>query len=135
MTILKMGTTLVAASIVLATANTALADNGRFVMEKSDQGYVRMDTQTGAMSICETKQDQVVCKMAADERAAFDEDIKALEDRIAALEQRLDDAPISMFREPNGLPSQEEFERGLGYMEQFMRRFMGLAKELEEDRT
>ncbi len=130
-----MGTALVAASIVLTTANLALADNGRFVMEKTEHGYVRMDTQTGAMSICETKHDQIVCKMAADERAAFDEDIKILEDRIAALELRLENMPMSMLREPNGLPSQEEFERGLGYMEQFMRRFMGLAKELEEDRT
>ena len=73
--------------------------------------------------------------MAADERAAFDDDVKALEDRIVALEQRLDSSPMPLLREPNGLPSQEEFERGLGYMEEFMRRFMGLAKELEEDQT
>lgn len=125
----------VGATVLMLLASNALAQNGRFMMEKTDQGYIRMDTQTGAMSICEAVDGQIVCKMAADERAAFDDDIQALEDRIAALEQRLDGGMPLMQREGSGLPSEEEFERGLNYMEQFMRRFMGLAKELDEEES
>lgn len=119
-----------AASTLLVGA--AFAENGRFLMEKTEQGYVRMDTQTGAMSICETSNGQIVCKMAADERAAFDADIKALEERVAALEKQMSGGMALSQRGNDGLPSEEEFERGLGYMEKFMRRFMGLAKELDE---
>ena len=126
---------IIGAFITLPFIGTVQAENGRFMMEKTDQGYIRMDTQTGAMSICEAQDGQIVCKMAADERAAFNDDIQALEDRIAALEQRLDGGARLFSNENNGLPSDEEFERGLGYMEEFMRRFMGLAKELDNDES
>jgi hypothetical protein len=125
--------TIFAALFTALTATSAIADNGRYVMVKVEKGYVRMDTQSGAMSMCQTQDDQIICKMAADERAAFNEDIAALEDRIAALEEKFaGGAPLAS---KDGLPSDEEFERGLGYMEKFMRRFMGIAKEFGESET
>ena len=45
-------------------------------------GYVRMDTQTGEMSICEEKSGQLVCKMAADERTAFQDEIDRLQTEL-----------------------------------------------------
>lgn len=125
---------IVAGAVITTLFSTAaLAENGRYVMEKTENGYVRMDTQSGAMSICQTQNDQIICKMAADERAAFNEDISALEDRVAALEERISGGVAVANKD--GLPSDEEFERGLGYMEKFMRRFMGIAKEFDEPET
>lgn len=117
-------------AVALAAA-PALAQEqpGRYVMEKTDDGYVRMDTQSGDISICNTKGDQIVCKMAADERTAFQDELATLQDRVAALESRLDGGAMPAARD--GLPSEEEFEKGLSYMERFMRRFMGIAKEFE----
>ena len=126
---------MIGAVITLPLIGTALAVSGRFIMEKTNEGYIRMDTQTGAMSICEAEKGQIVCKMAADERAAFDGDIKALEERIATLEQRLESGSNLFSHNGNGLPSEEEFERGMGYMEEFMRRFMGIAKERDEEES
>ena len=40
-----------------------------------------MDTQTGEMSICEERSGQLVCKLAADERSAFQDDVDRLEAR------------------------------------------------------
>jgi hypothetical protein len=118
-------------------ATGAQAQEQRFTIQQTDNGYVRMDSETGQMSICTITSDQLVCKMAADERAAFDADMVALEDRIAALEAKIggNSAPAA-----DGLPSEEEFEQTLSYMERFMRRFMGIVedftdKEPAPDRT
>ena len=71
-----------------------------------------------------------VCTMAADERAAFQDTLDELEARVALLERRLGiGAGDAIGRD--GLPDPEEFERGLGYMEEFMRRFMGVLEEFE----
>ncbi len=131
-------------SIAIATAAICLpqvvggasAAEDRYRLEKTDNGYVRMDTQTGAMSLCEERSGQLVCKLAADERDAYQDQIeqlqnslKALEDRVSALEK----GRIAM--PPPGLPSEEEFEKGMGYMERFFRRFMGIVKDFENEET
>ncbi|MBO6553744.1 MAG: hypothetical protein JJ926_15045 [Roseitalea sp.] len=117
-------------------AGPVVADAGRYVMEPTEDGFVRMDTETGEMSVCALEGDEVVCRLGADERAAFFDALDALEARVAVLERRLNSGAGSAI-ERDGLPDPEEFERGLGYMEEFMRRFMGIVEEFEgaPDRT
>lgn len=118
-------------------AAQANAQAGRFVMEKTDEGYVRMDTQTGDISVCAMQSGQIVCKLAADERAAFQDELGALEDRIAALEALAGNG--TMAPAADGLPAEEEFERGMDYMERFFERFKGIIESFDEqtpaDRT
>lgn len=114
-----------AAAALLAAAALAgpasAADAGRYVMEKTGEGYVRMDTATGEMSICSERGGQLVCKLAADERAAFQDELDRLEARVSALE---DKAGRTL-----AVPSEEEFDRGLDNMEKFFRRFLGIIEE------
>lgn len=129
-----LGTGLVAAAMM--AGGPAAAEPGRYVMEPVEGGFVRMDTRTGEMSLCAFEGEDVVCRLGADERDAFFEALDVLEARIAVLERRLNGgAGAAIARE--GLPDPEEFERGLGYMEQFMRRFMDVLEEFEgaPDRT
>ena len=103
----------------------------RFTMEKTESGFVRMDTLTGEMSICSEKAGQLVCRLSADERRAFEETLSDLSDRVAALEQRLETvAPPSG---TNGIPDDAELDRALGAMEKVMRRFFGMVEELQRD--
>ena len=113
------------AASALASA-PALAESGRYVMEKTDEGYVRMDTASGEMSICTEKSGQLVCKLAADERAAFQDALDRLEDRVARLEERVD--------RTLAYPSEQEFEQGLDNMEKFFRRFLGIVEEFDRER-
>lgn len=121
---------LAAAAAALAVsaliAAPASADSGRYVMEKTGEGYVRMDTATGEMSICTEKSGQLVCKLAADERAAFQDALDRLEDRVARLEERVD--------RTLAYPSEQEFEQGLDNMEKFFRRFLGIVEEYDKNR-
>lgn len=127
-----MPTRLAAATvlIVLAASAGASAQEERYAIERTEDGYVRLDTRTGQMSICSEQSGQLVCRLAVDERDAFQDEFDALQSRLAAVENRLsalEGAP------PPSLPGEEEFEQGLSYMEQFFRRFMDLVKEFDRD--
>lgn len=119
---------------LLATAGANAADSERYRLEKTEQGYVRMDTQTGEMSICEERAGQLICKLATDARTAFEDELGRLQDVVAKLEARIGRLEAALpARSPSALPSEEEFEQTLGYMERFLRRFLGIAKEMNED--
>ncbi|PWK64091.1 hypothetical protein [Aminobacter sp. AP02] len=118
----------------LGSTSAFAAEGQRFQMEKTDRGYVRMDTQTGEMSICEERDNQLVCKLAADERSALQDeigrlqgDIKTIEDRVLKLENSL------TARMESKLPTEEEFQKSMGYMERFFRSFMGIVKDMEKE--
>ena len=71
------------ALIILSTMTGATAQEAeRFQLERTDEGYVRMDTRTGAMSLCRERSGQLVCAPAADERTAYEEDIATLQDKV-----------------------------------------------------
>lgn len=118
------------AALAVAMAVPALAQaEDRYQLERTRDGYVRLDTQTGRMSLCQERGDQLVCRMASEEQAAYDRDLDALQDKVDALADRL--AALESRQPAANLPSEEEFEQTLGYMERFFRRFMGIVGELD----
>jgi hypothetical protein len=133
------------ASLLLATAafipptfvSPALAQDGandRYTLEKSESGFVRLDRQTGVVTLCTETEGTLTCRMGADERAAYDEDLARLEKRVAALEQQLAQGRPTA---STPLPSDAEIDRSIGIMERFMRAFFGLVQEFrnEEDKS
>ncbi|PSJ54897.1 hypothetical protein [Kumtagia ephedrae] len=125
-----------AALLLAALASTAaLAQDGRYVLEKSGDGFVRMDRETGEMSTCAQEGAALVCKLAADERVAYQDEIDRLQDDLAALGTRVEKLENSLAaRIESTLPTEEEFGKTLGYMERFLRSFMGIVKDMEEDK-
>ena len=119
-------------SLVAASAYSEETDHYR--LEKSADGYVRMDTRTGAMSICEERSGQLVCKMAADERAAYQDEIDRLDNSVKALDARVAKLENSLSaRLESQLPSQEDFNKSLGYMQQFFRTFKDIVKDMDKE--
>lgn len=115
-----------------ATAQEAATD--RFTLEKAESGFVRLDRQTGAVTLCTEAAGTLTCRMAADERAAYDEDLARLEKRVEALEKQIVGSTVARSGE---LPSDAEIDRSIGIMERFMRAFFGLVQEFqgEEQQT
>lgn len=124
---------LAAAAVFLALVATsrASAQEDRYTIERTEDGYLRMDTRTGQMSICSEQSGQLVCRLAVDDRDALQDDLEALQARLTAVENRLsalEGVPAA------GLPSEDEFEKSLSYMERFFRRFMDMVKEFDSDK-
>ena len=132
--------------LVPLLSGASAAETDRYRLEKTPNGYVRMDTQTGQMSICEEKWGELVCRMAADERTAVQDEIerlqtelKALNDRLGtvkALEDRVARLENSMAaRIEKSLPTEEDFNKTMSYMERFFRSFMGIVKDFENENS
>jgi hypothetical protein len=117
----------------LAAAAAGAENVERYRLEKTENGFVRMDTQTGAMSTCTERDGQLVCRMAADERTAFQDEIDRLQDRVKGLDERVAKLENSLSqRLESSLPSEEDFDRTMGYMERFFRRFMDIVRDLDK---
>jgi len=82
-----------AAVALLAAVNVARAqnppadENGRYTLSATDNGYLRLDTRTGAVSICTRK--GWTCRVVPDERAALDQEIGHLQEQVDALKAQL----------------------------------------------
>lgn len=118
--------------ILVATllAGSAQAEGeGRYSMEKTETGFIRLDTASGDISLCREQDGQIVCRMAADERAAFEKELDLLTKRIEALEKGGATAQTGV---KPALPTDEEIDRTMSIMEKMMQRFMGIVKNLED---
>lgn len=104
----------------------------RFRLEKTETGYVRMNTETGAISLCRERSGELVCQVAAEERQAYETEMAELRDRLAALEKRVD--ALEQTDDPQvGDALEREFEQTMTLMERFFRRFMEIVQGLEQD--
>ncbi|EJZ22382.1 hypothetical protein NE852_02985 [Rhizobium sp. Pop5] len=113
-------------AVFLALAAAAAEpDASRFQLERSGDHFVRLDRQTGAMSICQDKDGALVCRMAADERAAYEDELDRLSQRVTKLEQG------GLVQ--RALPSDAEIDRSISIMERMMKSFMGMVKEFQSE--
>ena len=119
---------LTVAAVLLAGAAHAEGE-GRYRMEKTETGFIRLDTASGEVSLCREKDGQIVCRMAADERAAFEKELDLLTKRVDALEKGGVSGETAA--KPS-LPTDEEIDRTMTIMEKMMQRFMGIVKNLED---
>ncbi|MBT9372025.1 hypothetical protein KLP42_19160 [Rhizobium sp. CSW-27] len=100
----------------------------RYRLERTEHGFIRLDQQTGAVSSCREETTGLVCRLAADERAAWEQELDMLARRVAALEARAG-------RPEDQAPAEADIERSLSIMERFMRRFMNLIEEFRGHET
>ena len=130
---------IIAAALLAAPAAAqTVKQDGRHVLIVVDDGYIRLDTTSGEIARCTGEPDKLTCRLAADERRAYLDEIDRLEGRIDRLEQRiaqLESRPEAA-REPEStmrLPSDEELDRALDTTDEIFRRFFGLVRELKRD--
>ena len=62
---------------------------GRYVFSKQDEGFVRLDTQTGEVSLCRQKSVGWACQAAPDDRTVLENEIARLRDENIALKKDL----------------------------------------------
>src|SRR5262249_51764879 len=115
-------------------------------MTPVEGGFLRMDTHTGAVSMCQRISGKWGCEAVADDRRALQTELdrlgagnRELSDTVKRLEEMLalPDADGKDRRAEKGskfqLPSEEDVDRALGYMQRLMRKFKEKLRELDND--
>lgn len=130
------------AAIGLSAANVASQERqGRYVMNPVDNGFVRLDTETGAMSVCTQRNGRWVCELMEDEAKALQEEIerlkaevKRLKDQAALAEPSPDRAyPSERPERSFELPTEEEVDKALDYFENIFRKFRERIEKFEKE--
>jgi hypothetical protein len=121
----------------------------RFSFHKVDEGFLRLDTRTGQVSLCNHKNLGWACETIPDERAALENEIARLQTGNAALKKDMLGRGLSLPEpvkpEPPlarndsrsdhelKLPSQADIDRVMTFMEKVWRRMIETAHNLQKD--
>lgn len=122
----------------------AASASGRFSMAPAEGGgVVRLDTETGAMSHCTTKDSSWQCKPIAEDRSKLAEDNRKLREELAKLKIELKELELLIqprdqneLSEPHKslkLPSEEDVDKALTYIQSIFRKFKEKLEELETE--
>jgi len=130
-----------------AAARDPDQSQGRFQLRAAEGGsFLRLDTQTGAVSVCQRKESKWVCEPLADERRALEAEI----DRLAGENRELSGAVKRLeellgLPDPDGkdkrskrgsfkfqLPSERDVDQAMDYIGRLLRKFRDKMREFDD---
>ena len=74
-----------AAAMVLAALPAAAEENGRYQLERGEEGFVRLDTVTGDMTLCRETASGLSCDATRDDTSDLRRDRDRLRDEVRGL--------------------------------------------------
>jgi hypothetical protein len=139
---------MVVSSSLLAQAaepTKAQSGAGRFTMHPADGGFLRLDTQTGQMSLCKSSGSTAGCTTLPDERLALEQQNDALKREnqdlktsVRRLEELAGIAPGETTK-PDGqsrpgaqLPTEEDVDKAMSYVQRMLKKFKEKIREFED---
>jgi hypothetical protein len=121
-------------------------DDGRFTFHQVQDGFLRLDSRTGQVSMCARQSAGWACRVVADERAVLESEIARLQGQNAALKKDMLTRGLPL---PNGvkadppvargsdqelkLPSSAELERMMAFLENVWRRMVEMMVNIQRD--
>jgi hypothetical protein len=120
---------------VCAVADPILETKSRYTMTPVEGGLMRLDTETGSVSLCTREAEAWSCEPVADKSASSDDkarleaENKDLKDRLKALE-----GTGTVTGPPGGvtkLPTEKEVDDALDYVERMYKKFRDRIQKLD----
>ena len=111
---------------------------GRYVLQRAGDGFIRLDTMTGATAHCRQRQAAWHCESLSDDQAGARDEVNALREENRKLRRQVEDLEARLSRQErkpgdkSGLPSDQEFDRIMEFFDEVLRRFMEFAKSLRD---
>ena len=139
---------LLALLLMLNFAHPVLATevDGRFSMTATDDGFLRLDSQTGAVALCARSASGWTCRPGEDDQLATQEKLASLSKENSELKSEIEDLRRTLDAQlaegtPSGvgkpafkLPSDQDIDKLMSVLEKMVRRFKGMVEDLKENR-
>jgi hypothetical protein len=123
------------------------AEDSRYIFNRVEDGFLRLDIRTGQVSLCSRKPVGWACEVVPDERAALENEIGRLQTENGALKKELvarglalpggkAETPPSAAKPKDGelrLPSDAEMDRVFSFLEKMWRRFLDVIAQWQKD--
>jgi hypothetical protein len=133
----------IAAWTMPALAQSTESDDKRFTFHKVDDGFLRLDGRTGAVSLCTRPDSGWACRTVPDERSALEGEIARLGRENAELKHAMIDRgsalpglpprPPANVGADKALPSDAEVDRVMAFMERLWRRTLDMIASVQRD--
>jgi len=142
---------------LVAAQSTPDGENGRYTMTPIPEGVLRLDTRTGTVSTCTKNGAGWACYAVPDERSALDAEIGRLQAEVEQLKGQLAAGPTVSGKvdealpksdslkkaEPKAaegdrrieipLPSDQDLDRAMSFLEKAWRRLIDMANRVQKD--
>ena len=134
---------LFALALTFSPADAAQESPGRHTMAPTEGGFVRLDTQTGTMSLCTREDGKWACEVMADSQLALQDEIdklkaenQSLKGQVEQLEETLGVGPKPDSSKPTtkfALPSEEDVDTAFDYLEGILKKLRDRMEKLEDE--
>jgi hypothetical protein len=120
-------------------------EDGRYTFNRVQDGYLRLDTRTGQVSLCSRRPIGWACEAIPDERTALENEIARLQSHNGALKKELlahglalpgpvkAEPPAAKNELTLQLPSNADIERVMSIVEKVWRRLVEMIGNLQKD--
>jgi len=136
-----------AAMLIVSPVSTATAaeNDGRFTMTPTDDGFLRLDSQSGAVSLCARSSNGWSCKPVDNDHLASHDKMAALAKENDVLKREVDELRRALDSQigngarkglgPKGfkIPSDEDVDKFMTFLERLARKFRGMVNDLKEN--
>lgn len=128
---------ILATVVALAASSASHAETGRYTMTPTKDGVLKLDTKTGSVSLCRSVGTGWSCQGVDETNKGLRDQLRQLEKENARLRARLDKQHLS----PGGsggrkmeMPSEEDVDKAMDFMEKLLGRFKGMVEDLKKDK-
>jgi hypothetical protein len=114
--------------VMLGGSGASAAEfSARYVLEKVEQGFLRLDSETGAIALCSAKAGVWECTSVEDQDLALTAELGRLKAENDRLKARV--AELEKPGAPQILPSDQEVDRMMDMFGKIFERFLDFARE------
>jgi hypothetical protein len=120
---------LITTALLTGSGAMAAEITGRYVLEKVEQGFLRLDSETGVMALCAAKARVWECETVKDNGLDLTSEMARLRAENDALKARL--AELEKRGTSTKLPSDQEVDRMVDVFGKMFDRFLDFAREMD----